>query len=335
MDILDRRPWAVRTLDRLDAGDAPVGALALTPLSALYALGARANRWLRRPRRLPEPPRTVAVGNLRVGGTGKTPVVADLAARWAATGASVAVVTRGYRADGGGDEPEWIAAESGARMVVDADRARGVARAAAEGAEVVLLDDAFQTPVDPSVRLCLVLDRDLRRPPRCLPAGPAREGRSALRRADALLVRVEGDPWPVTPAQRHRYAVAAADACGGRAFAFRLVGQGLRDPQGAPASDPGRVLLVSGLARPESFETTCRRWGLRAVASVRFEDHYRPQAGDAELLAEWVQRSGARAVVCPEKNLERLVPLVDGVPLLALRADLEWDEDPLPRLLAR
>ncbi len=332
MDILDLRGAGPRLLDRLDAGTAPVTAALLSPGVPLVTLGARAWRWLRRPPALPFPPLTIAVGNRRVGGTGKTPVVANLAGRWAARGVPVAIVSRGYRGEGGGDEPEWLRVTARVQVVVDPDRRRGTDAAAAAGATVVFLDDALQSPVRAAITLAIELDRDLVHPLRVLPAGPAREGPRALRRAQALLFRVESDPWPVTPPQLDRYERAAGHLCGGGAYPFRLAAQELRDVGGRPVERPRRPLLVSGLARPASFEASCRALGLRAVAAVRFDDHWRPRPPDLDRLNERIRQLGADRVVCPEKNLVRLADQELAAPLAAVHARIEWARDPLPRL---
>ncbi|HEX9710194.1 MAG TPA: tetraacyldisaccharide 4'-kinase [Candidatus Thermoplasmatota archaeon] len=332
MVILDRRGRGPRLLDDLDLGPAHLAAALLGPLSAAYAGGAAFWRWASRPRVLTPPPLCVAIGNLRVGGTGKTPVVADLAQRWSADGAAVAVVSRGYRGAEGGDEPAWIQERAHVPIVLDPDRSRGVRAAEASGAEVVLLDDALQSRVKAAITLAIVLDRDLRRGPRCLPAGPAREGTRGLRRADALLVRVEGDPWPLTVPQRHRYAARAAALCGGRAYAFCLAPSELVDLEGLPVTARPRMLLVSGLARPRSFELSCERFGIAAAAVLRYDDHWSPQEHHREEIERTARRFGVDTVVCPEKNLERLRRLGLRVTLVGLRSVIRWDQDPLPRL---
>jgi tetraacyldisaccharide 4'-kinase len=338
MVVLDRRPKATRLLDALDAA-APGGFGAwLAPLGALYARAARLRRRLAPARPLPCAPPSIGIGNLRVGGCGKTPLVAALGRQLQARGLRVAVLTRGYGAQRGGDEPHWLQGELGAPVLRDGDRSRGFAQAAAGGAQVVLLDDALQCGVVATVLLVVVLDRDLRIPPRPLPAGPAREGADALRRAQMVLIRVEEDPWPPTAVQHDAYARWAAQACGGRAFPFRLAPASLVSPAGvelalARGRELGAVVLASGLARPRSFERDARRAGLDPVASLRLADHALPTARDARALTLLADALGAGAIVCPEKNHARLAALALARPLYRLRARIEWaGEDPAERV---
>ncbi len=332
MDILDQRPWPARALDHLEArGEV------LAPLGYLYAIGARLRRRVRKSTPLVSPPLSVTVGNLRVGGTGKTPVVADLAVRWQKEGRKVAVASRGYRAASGGDEPGWLRDQLGIPVYLGADRAASFAQACSDGVEVLLLDDAFQSSVRAAVQLVIVLDRDIDRPPRVLPAGPAREGAETLQRAHAVLVRSEDGTWPPTPADRWRYQRFAEKVCGGRAFAFRLRPDALVDTDDnevATSRLRRPVVLASGLARPESFERSAQRMGLRPVASVRLADHAAFDAREMKRIANAMREYEARTLVCPEKNFRRLTSMPTGWTTLGLRAKLEWDRDPLELLAA-
>lgn len=329
MVIVDRRPLPARVLDILDSTGSGGLVFPLGLLAGAYAAGAALRQRFRAARPLPELPPSIGVGNLRVGGTGKTPVVASLAATLRARGLHVGVVTRGYRAAGGGDEPGWLGQQTQGPVVRDADRWRGFQSATLQGAQVVLLDDALQCGVVPTALLAIALDRDRVRPPRPLPVGPAREGLGALRRADALLVRVEEDPWPVTPAQRWEYDAWAARACGGRCFPFRLMPADLIDPDGAPvalsrARGLGRVVLVSGLARPVSFERDAQRAGLDVVGSLRLADHARPGPREFQTANRLVADLSAAAIVCPEKTHARLASVALAAPLWRLRSVVVW-----------
>ena len=327
MIVVDRRAPAVRALDALDDAPHSFWAGFLTPLGQLYAALAGLHRAVRGERALPAMPPSLAVGNLRVGGTGKTPVVEDLGTRLRDRGFGVAVLSRGYRAGGGGDEPAWLA-DRGLDVHLGSDRHRTHARAARGGADVVLLDDGFQARARATRRLVIVLERDLVRPPRPLPAGPAREGAAALLRADGILVR--------------RPVGAAGALCGehiGRpCVGFRLEPTGWIDPQGSaselrPFPLPGPVAAVSGLARPRSFEATLTALGVPVVGTWRARDHWAPRRDEVARLVEWARGLGARALVCPEKNRARLVAAEPALPVHALAAAVRWDtDDPLAAL---
>lgn len=315
MHVLDLRGTPERTLEALDHGEREGLARALQPLSWLWGAGSTVHRSFRDATPFLPRPLVVGVGNARVGGTGKTPVVASLAGALAGMGVRVAVHSRGYRGEGGGDEPAWLGAQ-GARTVVGRDRR--AAQSGLDGVDLLLLDDALHLPQRPHLSLAIVLDRDLDRPPRVLPAGPAREGPGALARADALLLRDEGArvDWPAT--------------LGGRpCFRFALRPCGLRGPGGqrqglGDLAAGGPCLLVSGLARPRSFEADAVAAGARAVGCVRLPDHARFGPGQKRRIAREAAARGARWVLCPEKNLERLHPLPGGLAARALASRLEW-----------
>lgn len=321
MIVEDRRSAGERLLAHLDHHRDGWPAVLLAPLGRMWVLGDRLRRSLRPDLPLPDDVPSLGVGNLRVGGTGKTPVVEDLGRRLVDEGHRVAVLTRGYRAEGGGDEPGWLAA-AGLGVVADPDRRRGFERARLEGADRILLDDALQTRHRARSLVALVLDRDLDAPPRPLPAGPARGGAEGLERADALLVRRESPAEVELP---------------GHALGFRLAPAGFLDATGGPADPPpGPVALLSGLARPESFERDATGLGLEVLASRRESDHWSPAADAGPALTDWARQRGAGWILVPEKNLARVAALEPGVPVFALRSRIVWDgsSDPLAWLRA-
>ena len=174
------------TSPRIDARLARAG---LSPLAALWRAGVGARNlafdrgWLD-VHDLPLP--AVAIGNLTVGGSGKTPLVGWIAGYYVTQGHKPGILLRGY----GRDEvlvhehnvPEAI-------VVADPDRVAGAGRALARGAEVLVLDDAFQRrDVFRDLNILLVSAEAARAVRYCLPAGPWREPASAAARADVLIV---------------------------------------------------------------------------------------------------------------------------------------------------
>lgn len=326
MIIVDRRDAPARWLAHLD-GD-PDGAIAraLGPFGVLYAQMAALHRTLRGEVPLPSIPPSIAIGNPRVGGTGKTPIVHDLGRRLVERGQRVAVLSRGYRAAGGGDEPKWLA-DAGLQVVLGADRHASFDAARQGGADVVLLDDGLQTRARALRRLAIVLDRDLARPPRTLPAGPARENvQAAIERADGILVRRESDEAPRSSRDDGRPHVE-----------FRLLANRWIEPDGTsvpfvPADGPSCV-AVSGLARPESFESTLREARRPVLGVWRRPDHWLPTAAEIDEIESWARRLGAECIVCPEKNLARLLAVGPSMPVRALAAEVAWAvDDPLEAL---
>lgn len=252
----------------------------------------------------------VSVGNLVVGGAGKTPLVIFLA-QWAlALGKRVAVVSRGYgrsaqapvtfdrsalpRVEAVGDEPRLIARRTGAQVFVDADRVRAATAARASGVQVVLLDDGFQHR-----RLARDVDIVVHVPTaseHVLPWGPCREPPSSLRRAQIV--------WN---------GPAATDPHGALRVS-RVV-----DANGSVASLQGRkVLALSGIARPLRFFETLEQLGATVVERHAYGDHHQFTAEELERAAASAARADA-VVVTTEKDRERL----DGAPVWVVETELE------------
>lgn len=245
---------------------------------------------------------TVSVGNLSVGGTGKTPVASWIAQRLHAHGARPAILLRGY----GDDEPLVHARLTPEAVVVaDADRVRGAATARARGATALVLDDAFQhrrARRDLDLVLVAAEQAALRRH---LPAGPLRESPRGLRRADGLVVTRKR----ATRDEAERAAAAWAAHHPGIAVAIAaLVPAGLErvDAPGhleTAALSGLPVLAVSAIGAPEAFEAQLRAAGAR-VASAAFADHHAFTAAEAAALAARAPSGGL--VVCTLKDAVKL-----------------------------
>jgi tetraacyldisaccharide 4'-kinase len=171
----------------------PMARLLLWPLSILYGfiVGMRARLYASgklRQRRLKKP--VISVGNLTVGGTGKTPMVMWLAARFLAEGKRVGILSRGYKGNGQtSDEIELMRARLGERVLFGIGKDRfEQGRRLEENVDLLLLDDGYQhLQLARDVNLLLM---DAARPlekERLLPAGRLREGLPAMNRADALI----------------------------------------------------------------------------------------------------------------------------------------------------
>jgi tetraacyldisaccharide 4'-kinase len=244
----------------------------------------------------------LSVGNLTAGGTGKTPLVAHLAAWCGARGLACAVLSRGYRGvDGRNDEAELIA---DCPVVCNPDRAAGGRAAISQGARVLILDDGFQHR-----RLHRELDIvvvDATRPwgdpgggpGALLPLGYLREPRAALSRAGIIaLSRCEAVAPGVLARLRDELAGLRApvvELCEDDPH-LRTIDGGERIPAGSLRGRP--VLLVSGIGNPAAFESAAQRHGWQTVASWRFPDHHRYLPAEAERLAAAAAKRGAVAVM--------------------------------------
>jgi tetraacyldisaccharide 4'-kinase len=293
----------------------------LNPLSASYAQVARIRRaWYeRRPhrrRQLGCP--VISVGNLAVGGSGKTPVVAAIAELLRDAGYAPAIVSRGYKRRGGGDvvavsdgrtvlagveqsgdEPQMLARRlTGIPVLVSADRVlAGVMAQQRFAANVVILDDAFQhLRVERTIDLLMLTAADLE--DAVLPAGRLREPLDAARYADAVLVP-EGSGDAAAVARR----AGVTDG-----FAVRVAFAPLRSVTpfgGTPAREARRVVAVAGIARPTRFFSALRSLGYDVARELAFRDHHWFTAADITRVEDAARATGADAIVMTEKDAVR------------------------------
>lgn len=280
---------------------------------AWYARDPERTRCLERP--------VISVGNLAVGGSGKTPFVATLARLLAGAGERPSVLSRGYRrrepADGvvvvsdsarvlataaqAGDEPYLLArALPGVPVLVSPDRfLAGRLAERTFGCSVHLLDDGFQhVQLARDVDLLIVARRDL--DARLLPFGTLREPLSAARVADALLVPgAEEDKDAV----RERLGVETAFRITMRYDAPRCI-----DPFGTPLPEPygRRAVAFAGIARPHRFFDALRELGFDVVRELAFRDHHWFTSSDVEAIRRAAAGAGANAVITTEKDAVRL-----------------------------
>ena len=301
-------------------------------LSTLYAAIARRRRerYAGRPdlrQRLRNP--VISVGNLAVGGRGKTPLTASIARMLLESGERPAILSRGYgrarktagvvivrdadqiRGDlaSSGDEPMMLARQlPGVIVLTCADRYKAGRLAETElGATVHLLDDGFQhLKLDRDLDLVIVGREDIEHPV-TLPAGRLREPLDTLIAADAVLtqddevvIETAGLDLPVfhvrreTPTDRGMSAAAA---------------------QGQP------VLALAGIAGPQRFFGDLQAAGWNVVDTMRFRDHHRYDTDDIVFIAETAGAAGAELVITTEKDYVRLLPFqpwpvaIDFVPM--------------------
>lgn len=309
-------------------------------LDTLYGRIALARRkWYERPgarRSLARP--VISVGNLSVGGTGKTPLVA-LLVRWlVARGERPAVLSRGYArrtrrtrpvvvSDGtrvladvatAGDEPLMLArALPGAAVIVAADRyAAGVLAEAHCEATVHVLDDGFQ-------HLALARDLDIVVTPAgalasdaVLPKGRLREPLAALSRA-AMLVVVGAPDEAAAEAE----AEAVGVPIGVRAV--RRLGAPIA-LNGAPPPPDARVVVMAGIGRPDQFVASLHTAGWRIADVCAFPDHHWYSTRDLARVAHRVAATGAWGVATTDKDAVRLETL-GALPVAVARWPLSLD----------
>lgn len=248
----------------------------------------------------------VSVGNLTVGGTGKTPVTAWLAAELAGWGRTPAVVARGYGEDELRLHRRWNPAIP---VHADPDRVRAARQAVAGGADALVLDDAFQhRRLKRDVDL-VILSAEQPFPGRLLPRGPYREPPAALRRADAVLVtrRVADDE-----AVERLVARVGERAPGMTVGVLDLVPDGWTDLEGAPAEAPrGEILAVTAVGQPEAFAALVARETDADPELIPFPDHHEFDAGDVDRI---VRAAGPRTIAVTEKDAVKLARFARTLP---------------------
>jgi tetraacyldisaccharide 4'-kinase len=305
----------------------------LTALSRLYGRATTFRRsWYARDRsrsrRLLQP--VISVGNLVLGGSGKTPIVATLARMLVAAGERPSILSRGYRrpdpsrgvvvvcdghavlatAERSGDEPFMLARMlAGAAVLVSHDRYEaGTIAESRFGCTVHILDDGFQhVQLARDVNLLVAAPADLN--DRVLPAGTLREPLSAARAADAVFVEGSDDD------------VQAVASGLGVSTAFRVTRRfqpvrRLRSHavQSAVGADlqvgrnvtPARAIAVAAIARPERFFAALRDQGWDIARQLTFRDHHWFTAQDIQTIEQAARDAGVEVVITTEKDAARL-----------------------------
>ena len=324
------------------------------PLSPLYSLAMRLRARLYRrgliaSTRLAAP--VISVGNLTMGGTGKTPLVMYVVRRLLELGRRPAIVSRGYggRARGAvnvvsdgrekkmnpamaGDEP-WLLAEAlpGVPVVTGVRRAE-VGRYVLNhtASDVIVLDDGFQhLALQRDLDLVLFNVRADLASARVFPGGELREPFSALQRAHALVItgvdrksedrahalkRFLRERAPQAPVFFGEYLpVCLISGRGGATF---------------PADRAKRLQLCGfcGIGTPGSFQDILRREGYRVADFRVFRDHYPYTAKDLAGLVQWAKERGAQALITTEKDFVKLEPILGEFPVLALKVEFFMEE---------
>ena len=344
----------------------------LRPASALYGIVSRSrnllyDRGLVSVRRLSVP--VVSIGNITLGGTGKTPLTIHIAQRLLARGVKPMILSRGYGSggngtrvvseghgpllgvDAAGDEPVLMAARvPGACVVVDPDRVRGGRTGVRRlHPDLILLDDGFQhrrlarqldivmlDAVDPFGRYAL------------LPAGRLREPFSGLARAGVFVIThaPSGENLSTLLSVLRRYNATAPIVRAEHRPECLVPAATVAPPTGAERTAPSEtvplqalrgaaVLAFSGVGNPEGFRHTLEETGARIVEHAVFRDHHRYTASEIEgIVAQGASLSVDR-IVTTEKDAVRIASLPGAGAILALRIGMRIeDETPLMSAIA-
>ncbi|MAT40305.1 MAG: tetraacyldisaccharide 4'-kinase [Ectothiorhodospiraceae bacterium] len=287
----------------------------------------------------------VSVGNLSVGGTGKTPVVEWITRYYLEQGLRTAIVSRGYKretkgtvivssgegpivdAAQGGDEPVQLALRcNGASVVVDENRVRGAQLAKEElGAELIVLDDGFQhRRCGRNLDIVLLPCGEQLEEQRVLPLGRLREAAEGIQRADLLLVTRCSDERAADAAQQRIRKYYSGDTAGMSFSPAALRQLGSEDDQAIDTLHGKRVFGFCGIANPEEFKQTCLETGLEVAEFRTFPDHHRYTHDELRELVKAVVDSKCDVLLTTEKDAVRLADsskMLDSVQAYYLRME--------------
>lgn len=290
--------------------------------------------------------RVVCVGNLTLGGTGKTPTVMALVAAAGAAGVRACVVLRGYGrrrhgvlvvSDGRGNQGDWrdVGDEAalladhlpGVPVVVGEDRV-AAGRLAVERfrPHVIFLDDGFQhRRLHRDADLVLIAVSDLLGGARLFPRGRLREPVAELRRAHAILVTRADEAADLDTVYRRLQSLAPACPIGRaviRPVRLRTLGTTRESPLAEIRAR--RVLAVSGIGNPESFHRTLENLGANVSERLLYPDHHDFTDADCRDMGEAARRCAAEWIVTTDKDAVRLEGRrVAGWPVVAVEIALE------------
>jgi tetraacyldisaccharide 4'-kinase len=311
----------------------------LEPLGVLYGAAMRLRTvgyqaGVLHSRRLPGT--VISVGNLTVGGTGKTPMVLWIAERLIAEGHRPAILTRGYRGLGVGNSGDAAPDEVALLQKRLRDRAQfGVGKyryknglaLSKNGAEWFILDDGFQhLELERDADVVLLDSTDPFEAGAVLPAGRLREPRSALARADVVVItrtsfarELEADVRRFTRAPifyaQMRFAELVLASC---------MKEGLPEAEGRKQ----RFFAFCGIGNPVAFFNDLTNWGFSVVQRRSFADHHRYSPAEIRDLETAAIASGANALICTEKDLFNLPhSLATTLPMYACRIRLALTDE--------
>ena len=318
----------------------------LWPLSILYGAVARLRAWTYRvgiihQRRLRGV--VISVGNLTVGGTGKTPMVVWLAQRLAASGKKTAVLCRGYRplpqsshfADGMKIPEGWNdeAALLRNRLVGKVEIGVGANRFAkgreleSRGVKCFILDDGFQ-----HLQLARDLDivlLDATSPfdgGHLLPAGRLREPMSALRRAGIIVITRSEHP-PATEAIIQRHTSAPTFYARTELLSIETYSQPSNATNNQTTGNE-KYFAFCGIGNPSAFFDDLAKWGIQVTGHGTFRDHHLYTEADLSNLESRALGTDADALLCTEKDIQDLTPLrTNRLPIFFCKIALRFNDE--------
>jgi tetraacyldisaccharide 4'-kinase len=263
----------------------------------------------------------ISVGNITSGGTGKTPVIKNIAQILLKSGKKVAIVSRGYGRESkgfrlvsdahkilssveeAGDEPMYLAQQlRDAIIIVDEQRVRGSQKAIEEyGAQVILLDDGFQHRyLHRDADIVLIDSEQSIFETKMLPTGFRREFLSSLQRTDAIVLTKTGNNNKgITDFAGRKTFVSSYESIGLKSVFSdtRISSESLRKK---------KIVAFCGIANPESFRKTLNGFYLDLLKLFPFTDHHRYTHNDLRMIIEESQKCFADMILTTEKDAVKI-----------------------------
>lgn len=322
------------------------------PLSPFYSLLMRVRAFLYergvlKATQLPVP--VISIGNLTMGGSGKTPMVLYVAELLKKNGVRSIIVSRGYGgqatkpvnvvsdgrnilldAHSAGDEPRMLAeALPGVPVITGAKKAEVAAQGIADFAPgIVILDDGFQhLALKRDINLVLFNSRMPLGNGRVFPGGDLREQTKALRRAHAFVI-TGADAKSDTFKKTLTKLFPEKPVFEGR-YAYTAVLHSQKPGKHGPSFIKGMKLYgFCGIANPTVFEESLDKMGVQVVGFAGYQDHYNYQAADIARLAALAESAGAEGLIATEKDYVKLAGLIpQNMPVLALQRRVVMTEE--------
>src|SRR5437868_9396947 len=331
-----------------------VAKLALTPLSVIYGLGVKTRNALYRRRilrALQVDAPVISVGNLTVGGTGKTPLVEWIANQLAQSGLRVTVLTRGYRRKSSGRvvvsdgsvvrsnvdeacvEPFLLAQKLSGRAAVICDTDRAAAASWAIEylkTDVFILDDAFQH--QRITRDLNILTIDASRPwgnGKLLPKGRLREPITELSRADCVVITRAVDSKQLNELRNEietKWPGMPTFVCSIEFAGLRKLEKLNSSPEVSTIRETP-VAAFCGIGNPESFFSLVRGAGYQLKETWAFRDHYKYKQADIDRVANHAAQSGAQAVLTTAKDAVKLKSFSFALPCYVVEIAIQIEDE--------
>jgi tetraacyldisaccharide 4'-kinase len=301
-------------------------AILLWPLSRIYACFVALRKimyakGLLKAKRLKAS--VVSVGNLTVGGTGKTPMVLWLATKFLSDGKKVAILTRGYRGSHQtSDEVQLLRHRLGDRVKFGVGPNRydcGSLLEVENEIDVFILDDGFQHfQLARDLNIVMMDGSRILRNEWLLPAGLLREPIAAVRRADLLIVTRKFERPAIEAHDSHGFSIFYAQT---RLLGFRRLGS-TGEPGYLSEIGEGPLLAFCGIGNPDAFFSDLDRWNIPSVARKAFPDHHKYSRSDVDTLEKQAATLGATALVTTEKDAHNISPGTFRLPVWVAVIDL-------------